>query len=139
MRLSFILIILLSLSSCDSTEPGAVKPEKPDNLLEKKKVLSILADIHIAEAAVSQKGSTLGEARIERYQKYEYNILKNHGVDSSAYFGSFRYYTADVQEAEKMFNSLIDTLLLRKEHKVMEGFGAGKSAGKTEQDREDQN
>ncbi len=127
---SFCFLAVLLSTGCASlaTEKGAAKSAKdstkviipPKNLLSETKFISILADFHIAEAVVSQIGVRDSISKINRFERYEYNIFKRQGVDSAAYHSTYRYYMAQNEKAKVLMVVLLDTLKKREKKGMLE-------------------
>lgn len=94
--LSILLLFLLSIS-CDS---NAVK--KPENLIEREKMVDIIYDLSLLEAAKSQKPIVLEQYQIQSntyvYKKYE--------VDSLQFSNSVKYYAADIENYHGIYDSV---------------------------------
>ena len=94
--LSIILLFLLS-TSCNS---NAVK--KPENLIEREKMVDIIYDLSILEAAKSQKPIVL-----EQYQiKSNTYIYKKYRIDSLQFANSVKYYATDLEKYYGIYDSV---------------------------------
>ena len=93
---SIILLFLLSIS-CDS---NAVK--KPENLIEREKMVDIIYDLSILEAAKSQKPIVLEQYQI---QSNTY-IYKKYQVDSIQFANSVKYYATDLENYYNIYDSV---------------------------------
>ncbi len=94
--LSIILLFLLSIS-CNS---NAVK--KPENLIEREKMVDIIYDLSILEAAKSQKPIVLEQYQIQS-NKYVY---KKYRIDSMQFASSVKYYAADLEKYHAIYDSV---------------------------------
>lgn len=75
--------------------------EKPDNLIEKDKMVDILYDVSLLEAVRSQGiNGGVTSKEINDFIKRKYNI------DSTQFVKSNRYYAADVDEYKKMYEKI---------------------------------
>ena len=92
----FILIgLLLAFIGCNHTI------DKPDNLIEKDKMIDILYDISLLEAIKSQNisgGISNKNANTYLYKKYK--------IDSIQFAQSNKYYASDIEEYKKMFEEV---------------------------------
>lgn len=92
----FILIgLLLAFIGCNHTI------DKPDNLIEKDKMIDILYDISLLEAIKSQNisgGISNNNANTYLYKKYK--------IDSIQFAQSNKYYASDIEEYKKMFEEV---------------------------------
>ena len=94
--LSIILLFLLSIS-CNS---NAVK--KPENLIEREKMVDIIYDLSILEAAKSQKPIVL-----EQYQiKSNTYIYKKYQIDSLQFANSVKFYATDLEKYYGIYDSV---------------------------------
>ncbi|MFN8325535.1 MAG: DUF4296 domain-containing protein [Flavobacteriaceae bacterium] len=90
------LIIVLFVFSCQNN--GV---EKPDNLIEKDKMVDILYDVSLLEAVRSQGiNGGVTNKEINDFVKRKYN------VDSTQFVKSNRYYAADVEEYKEMYEKI---------------------------------
>ncbi|MCK4569407.1 MAG: DUF4296 domain-containing protein [Bacteroidales bacterium] len=109
MKKHFSLIIcLLLLTSCYPTH-DETKISKPDNLIEKDKIIIILADVEVAESALRQKqnlGHEIGEAR----EAYYYAIFTQHEVSSEQFDSSMAYYKQDLETLNEIYEEVITRL-----------------------------
>lgn len=92
---SILIGLLLAFISCNDTI------DKPNNLIEKDKMVDILYDISLLEAIKSQNingGISNKNANAYLYKKYK--------IDSIQFAQSNKYYAADVEEYKKMFEEV---------------------------------
>lgn len=94
--LSIILLFLLSIS-CNS---NAVK--KPENLIEREKMVDIIFDLSILEAAKSQKPIVLEQYQI---QSNAY-VYKKYQIDSLQFANSVKYYASDFENYHSIYDSV---------------------------------
>ena len=95
MRKCILVGLLLAFISCNDTI------DKPNNLIEKDKMVDILYDISLLEAIKSQNikgGISNKNANAYLYKKYK--------IDSVQFAQSNKYYAADVEEYKKMFEEV---------------------------------
>ena len=93
---SIILLFLLSIS-CNSNDI-----KKPENLIEREKMVDIIYDLSILEAAKSQKPIVL-----EQYQiKSNVYIYKKYAIDSLQFANSVKYYSADLENYHAIYDSV---------------------------------
>ena len=95
-KLSIILLFLLSIS-CNS---NAVK--KPENLIEREKMVDIIYDLSILEAAKSQKPIVLEQYQI---QSNSY-VYKKYQIDSLQFANSVKYYATDFENYHTIYDSV---------------------------------
>ena len=94
--LSIILLFLLS-TSCNSNAD-----KKPENLIEREKMVDIIYDLSILEAAKSQKPIVL-----EQYQiKSNTYIYKKYQIDSLQFANSVKFYATDLEKYYGIYDSV---------------------------------
>lgn len=97
-RLSFIIFILGLCTACNRIE----KPKKPENLIAKDKMVDILFDVFVFNAAkgtdkrILEKNNVTPDVYI--YEKYQ--------IDSLQFVKSNEYYAYDIKDYEEMINKV---------------------------------
>ena len=99
-----LVIIFLSfiLVSCH----GIVRPEKPENLLSKRKMVEIIVDITLFSSA---KG-------VNKYELQQHGVLpesyiyNKHNIDSLQFALNNEYYSYDIDEYEAIYQDVHDSL-----------------------------
>ncbi|MCU0437084.1 MAG: DUF4296 domain-containing protein [Raineya sp.] len=102
----FVIITLLVIISCQK------EIETPKNLLQSKKMVAILIDIHLLESQTPHLTRTPDSSYI-LYKAFEKKIFQKHQTDSLTYQQSYRYYLNNLQEFEKIYAQVIDSLVYR--------------------------
>lgn len=95
-KILILFCLLFSLLSCDN---NAIK--KPNKLIEKDKMISILYDLLVIEAIKSQninEGFSSKSANEYIYKKYK--------IDSIQLVESNKYYASDIDEYKKMYDEV---------------------------------
>ncbi len=105
-RLSRILFCLL-LFGCQSQQD-----DKPENMVPVQKMVRILADIHTAEAMIEHSVSYPDTALVI-YADHQEAILKKHKVKPQAFKDTYRYYLTHIEEMDKLYEIVVDTLSVR--------------------------
>lgn len=133
--LMFILSFFV-LVSCQDVK----KPQKPDNLIDKETMVSILAEAYTDNAARTVDNKTLRESGIE----IDAFIYKKFKVDSAQFAQSNAFYTNDINaymelmtEVEKLLlekKTVIDTILAQQKRRENDSFEAVKLKIKKEKD-----
>ena len=95
----FIIALLFFTISCKDT---TVK--KPKNLIERKKMVDIIYDLALLEAAKSQTSGTLSYPKPIEFIKNKYK------VDSLTFAQSTQYYASDIKDYKKMYNEVKERL-----------------------------
>ncbi len=93
------IAIALTIVSC---KDEAV--EKPKNLVERSKMVDIIYDLSILEAARTQT------AGVQNYPKSTEFIKNKYKIDSLTFAKSTQYYASDIKEYKKMYNEVKERL-----------------------------
>jgi len=101
-RLIVVLITVITASACNNLKG----PEKPENLISKEKMVDILVDARIINAASSKNKIVMRDAGID-IDSYVYD---KHNIDSLQFVLSNNYYTFHVDEYEAIYERLTDSL-----------------------------
>jgi ABC-type phosphate transport system auxiliary subunit len=96
--LLFIVIILTTVSCKDEVI------EKPKNLIERNKMVDIIYDLVILEAAKSQVSG------VQSYPKATKFIKEKYKIDSLTFAQSTQYYASDLKEYKKMYDEVKERL-----------------------------
>ena len=97
-----VLLFLVAIFVIGCQESGIVKP---NNLIEKDKMVNVLYDISLLEAVKNQNIS--GGITPEQINKF---IYKKYKIDSLQFVNSNKYYASEVEEYKKMFQKVKDRL-----------------------------
>lgn len=90
--------------------------EKPENLIPKEKMVSILHDLAILNAAKSSFKTTLKEQNIETMEF----LYEKHGIDSIQFSQSDLYYASVPLEYQSIYEKV--EALLDERKKILEDF-----------------
>ncbi|MDK2771652.1 MAG: DUF4296 domain-containing protein [Flavobacterium sp.] len=96
-----ILGLLISFTACKNK---AV--EKPDNLLSEDKMINIIYDIAILQAADNYKPINLSDAGV----KVNNYIYKKYNIDSTTYYQNHKYYASDVNNYKKIYKKVLEKI-----------------------------
>lgn len=97
---------MLSFLACDRKEIT------PHGVLPKEKMVSIFIDMHIAESQISSLNLKRDSSKL-LFEHYEQKVLEKHNVSDSLYKESYNYYLYNVNDMEKIYDAVIDSLSLR--------------------------
>ena len=130
MKSFFYICIGLFLVSCTSNTIY----KKPDNLIPKDSMISLLTDMYIASSAKNQKNKFL-----KREKNYMFLVYEKYRIDSTRFDASNIYYTSMVDEYTEILNKVkknIDSLdvLYRKKQEVQDSIKGIKKEGKLKRD-----
>lgn len=116
-KLLLILVAFLGLMACQDIQ----YPEKPKNLIPKDKMVDVITDLYIFNAAKSYNRNLLQQSGLTM-QEF---IYEKHEIDSVQFQKSNAYYAANIEELEDIYTEVeerlkaqqqeIDTLLSEKQ------------------------
>ncbi len=127
----FLILALLFAFSCKSSTKKGV--EKPDNLIPEDKMVQVMADVHVLEAALNLR---FPKSRIPQVQfpielrndsaavsfaddpeanmpLQSIDIFKREGVTKKQYESSMKWYCTDPENLSKMYDDVIIELMKR--------------------------
>ncbi|WP_224996487.1 DUF4296 domain-containing protein [Cesiribacter sp. SM1] len=104
----FLCLLLLCMFACDQTFGP------PKDVLSEKTMISIMADLHVAEAKVKGLGVSQDSAR-NLFSIYEIQILDKHNVTPEKYLHSYQYYLDNHRLMTRVHQATLDTLIARQE------------------------
>jgi len=104
-----LLIVFLFIGIC-SCGP----PKKPQGVLTQPQLAALLVDIYMAEARVEALPVTK-DSSIRYFIPFEQKMLQAKGIPDSILRKTYSYYLANPKELEKVYDSVIDTLVLREQ------------------------
>jgi len=84
--------------------------EKPDNLIDEDKMVTILYDLTLLEGMNSQKPAILDSNQVD-VSKY---IYKKHKIDSLQFAVSSQYYASDIENYKLMYEKVAEKLDAKK-------------------------
>jgi hypothetical protein len=100
MKKSILLVLIVLLFGCNNNSL-----EKPNNLIDKDKMVDILYDITLLEAIKTQNIN--GGITVKMGNQY---IYKKYKIDSIQFVKSNKYYASDIDEYKKMFEKVKEKL-----------------------------
>ena len=103
----FRLIFCLCLLSCQQ-QPD----DLPTNMVPQQTMVRILADIHTAEALIERNVSYPDTAQVI-YAEEHAEILEKYGVEQGAFRETYEYYLTNLEEMDKLYEVVVDTLSVR--------------------------
>ncbi len=104
MKNIFLLLLIIALLSCTREE------KIPEDILSKEKMVSVLIDIHILEKKLDYLHISRDSAQ-KLYTAYEFDILKQHQVDTNTYRRSFDFYSLEVRHMVDIYEAVVDSLI----------------------------
>lgn len=106
MKKIVLICFLFSVFSC-----GNEVVEKPDNLIDKEVMISILHDITVMQSAENFNPSIF----IQNNIKVNQVILKKYNIDKETFAENNRYYASDPHNYQKMFKVVAEKIEAEKE------------------------
>jgi hypothetical protein len=103
-----VLVVALTFFSCGKKE------KRPENIMSKEEMISILIDIRRAEGMVSTL-SLNNDSTTVLFKELEKDIFLKHSVDSAFYTESYQYYLLKPNEALYITDAVIDSLKTMKD------------------------
>ena len=104
-----IFVLILSILGCQNVE----RPEKPKNLISKEKMVDVLTEAYLANAARSVNN----QAIIDKGIQVDSLIFKKFEVDSVQFAKSNDYYAADINMYLDIFQK-VEARLVAMEKKL---------------------
>ena len=113
MRLILVILIIFIATSCNKLQG----PEKPKNLISKKKMVAVLIDAKLITSASSINKITMRDSGLD-LNNYVY---KRHNIDSLQFALSNDYYAFHIDDYEDIYTQVSDSLeVLKVELKAIE-------------------
>ena len=106
-RLATILIALLTL--CTACHKKQVVADKPENLINRKKMVEILTDSYLAEAYIyaSLDSTATEELTLKLYK----DIFDRHEITKEQFVQSMEYYISDKDLLQKMLDEVTNNII----------------------------
>ncbi len=106
LRNLILILVLASFWACQSNENIEKK------VLSPKEMAKVLIEIHLAESQIPHLSQFPDSAK-KIYEKFEKKVFEKTGIDSALYYQSYQYYINQVEEFEKIYAIVIDSLVYR--------------------------
>ncbi len=84
--------------------------EKPENLIGKDKLINILVDVHLAEAALNSRRHRDSLVGKSNSADFYYSVLQKHEVKDSVFEKSLVFYASQPRQFEKMYRQVMNQL-----------------------------
>jgi hypothetical protein len=84
--------------------------QKPHKLLSRDKMISVLVDIHLSDAAFQTGRYSNGQINKYTESDYYYSVLRKYNIADSVFETSLIYYSAKPKEYEKIYTRVINRL-----------------------------
>lgn len=107
------LILLIAFAACKEDK------NRSEDILSKEQMVSVLTDIHIAEAQVGMKNLPLDSSK-KVFTSFENEILKKYKIDSAVFKRSYQYYLKEnLKEMDVIYSAVVDSLSMREVRKKL--------------------
>lgn len=101
------VVIVFSLFFFISCSKGEKKI--PQGILKEEKMVELLVDIHLAQAAVNL--SNFGQSNLPNdFEKLKKDIYSKHQISKEKFLESFTYYTNHPEKFDKIYGDVITEL-----------------------------
>ncbi|HRS54117.1 MAG TPA: DUF4296 domain-containing protein [Bacteroidales bacterium] len=114
-------MFLFSFYSCQNKSSEIVYNN--DSIIAPRKMVEILVDVHLAEAALNIKQLNNQDIKYYTYLYYS-NIFKKHNIDIFLFKRSLEYYLSHPEYFEDIYNEVMGSLI------QMQSFILNKHKGK---------
>jgi hypothetical protein len=84
-------------------------PERPENLIQKDKMISVSRELLLVETAIEIRYGQLGKF-YKISTKSGLDILVKYKVNEKQYFTSLEYYSCHKDEINEIYESILDSL-----------------------------
>jgi len=96
--------ILFLLAAC-----GKTLPKVPSDIIQQKKMIQILVEVHIADAVLEHINGT--DKRVPEQTTAMYNqIYKNYGITREDFLKSYYFYETQPELMDKLYEELLTEL-----------------------------
>jgi hypothetical protein len=103
-------LISLSLFACKNPQsPSVADLQKPDSLIPRRKMIMILTDVHLTEAALSYI-KTKGETPKRLTSDYYNAVFSKYKISQKNFESNFDYYKRNQEELLMIYEEVIKNL-----------------------------
>lgn len=99
------IILVLFITSCEEETS-----DKPPHLISRDKMVGILVDIHLSDAAFQVRRYSSEQMKKYNESDIYYSVLRKHHVADSVFEKSLIYYSGKPKEYEKIYTRVINRL-----------------------------
>ena len=132
MKRLFYILFCLALLGCQQQEDTA----KPAGMVPEAKMVQILADVHVMESLI-EATINYPDTAVMVYNKEHKKILEKYGVEQAAFRNTYNFYGANLQEMDRLYEIILDTLSAR-EAKYVAKKSKGAAEGDTQLPEEEE-
>lgn len=99
-RVLLLAITIIFFAGC-----AGVEPEIPEGIVARDSMVTLLAEVHIAEATLIRSGSKGLDINIK--SAYLQEVLTNAGVDTTRFLQSFDFYSTQPEMFAEMYEEVV--------------------------------
>lgn len=104
-----MLPLIFLLQACD--EDGSIFSSRPDGVLSKKAMISIMVDIHLKEASLRSENRQFVKDEMRNYTRTQYlQVFASHNVKPEDFRKSLDYYLLKVDDLDDIYTGVINRL-----------------------------
>lgn len=107
MKSNIYIIIIAVLTFMGCSKPVV---EKPENLIGESKMVEVLVDVHLAEAAFNTRRHRDSLLTNSSSANFYHSALQKHNLQDSIFEKSFVYYASQPKSFEKMYRQVMNSL-----------------------------
>ena len=100
-----LIFLFLGVVACNA-------PKRPEGVLTQPQLAALIVEVYIGEARLDQLPLTKDSA-IRYFIPFEQKLLKTRGISDSTLKKTYAYYLDNPRELQQVYDSVIDTLVLR--------------------------
>jgi hypothetical protein len=104
----YFAIVLIFLFAAYACSKPPVK--KPQNLVDKDRMIDILVDVHLAEAAFNSRRHRDTVVGKSSSADFYYSVLQKHEVKDTIFEKSLVFYASQPRQFEKMYRQVMNQL-----------------------------
>ncbi|SNT36194.1 protein of unknown function [Ekhidna lutea] len=101
---SIFLTVLVIVCSCTGSNV-------PEDLINREKMVKVMTEIHLLESKISNLYLADGDSIQVVYDHYEKLLFQDLGITQDQYERSFNYYVDNPNEFEKIYTTVVDSLM----------------------------
>jgi hypothetical protein len=102
--LSSLLFMLLWVTACTPDENTP-----PAGILSQEKMTMVLADVHLAESAVSTHEWNR-DTSLFVYRELEKQVFEKHGISKADFLKSYQWYSEHVKAYKELYVQVVDSM-----------------------------
>jgi hypothetical protein len=113
MRYRFLTIGVIILSACSLEMKPDYLLEKPNDLIPKEKMVSIIMEAQLKESMALSLNLQYDSARALFKSYYEPQIFEKYQVAETTFIKSYQYYLSDPSLIQEIYEAVVDSLSIR--------------------------